>query len=62
MPIKPLKPCKHPVCPELTNQNFCERHRHQHQRATSKARGYDNRWRAERKKYLQAHPLCVRCE
>jgi ATP-binding cassette subfamily B protein len=29
MPRKPLKPCKHPGCPHLTNQKFCDKHRQQ---------------------------------
>lgn len=62
MPRKPLIPCKHPGCPELTHLPFCERHRHQHERATSKARGYDNRWRIERKRFLKEHPFCERCK
>ena len=28
-------------------------------RPSAAARGYDSRWRAARKRYLSAHPLCV---
>lgn len=62
MPIKPLKPCKHPGCPGSTQDRFCDKHRHQHERATANARGYDHRWRHARAKYLKEHPLCVKCQ
>lgn len=29
---------------------------------TSAQRGYDYKWQKARKRYLQAHPLCVYCE
>ena len=32
------------------------------QRLGSYYRGYDNRWRSFRKRYLRAHPVCVVCE
>ena len=27
MPYRPKKPCRHPGCPELTNDVFCEKHK-----------------------------------
>lgn len=62
MPHKPLKPCKHPSCPNLTATNYCEEHMHLHERASASKRGYDHRWRAARKKFLKEHPFCVKCQ
>lgn len=31
-------------------------------RASAHARGYGRRWQAASRGYLNAHPLCVRCE
>lgn len=31
-------------------------------RGSARERGYDSRWERARKTYMQAHPLCVRCE
>ena len=61
MPCKPLKPCKHPSCPKLTDTNYCDEHKALHERATANDRGYDSRWRSARKKFLQEHPFCIRC-
>ena len=27
MAIKPLRPCRHPGCPELTREGYCSRHK-----------------------------------
>ncbi len=62
MPHKPLKPCKHPSCPKLTNTDYCKEHQLLHERATANDRGYDNRWRSVRKQFLQEHPFCIRCQ
>ena len=62
MPHKPLTPCKHPGCPQLTDQKFCDKHRRQHERTTASERGYDHRWRTARKKFLKEHPFCVKCQ
>ena len=35
MAQKPLKPCKHAGCPELTREGWCPRHRPQHRRRVS---------------------------
>lgn len=63
MPRKPLKPCKHPGCPELTAGLYCVEHEklHSRDRATSTGRGYDSHWRKARNRYLKAHPLCEKC-
>ena len=35
MASKPLRPCKHTGCPELTREGWCPRHRPKHTRRTS---------------------------
>ena len=35
MASKPLRPCKHPGCPELTRDGWCLKHRPRHQRRDS---------------------------
>lgn len=64
MPRKPLKPCKHPGCPELTAGLYCMEHEKQHlsDRATATVRGYDSRWRKARSRFLKVYPLCERCK
>lgn len=37
MASKPLRPCKHPGCPELTREGWCPAHRPKHQRRESAA-------------------------
>lgn len=37
MASKPLRPCKHPGCPELTREGWCPVHRPKHQRRESAA-------------------------
>lgn len=63
MPMKPLKPCKHPSCPELTIGCYCDKHSSlkNNKRESAERRGYDSRWRTARKRYLSSHPLCVSC-
>lgn len=35
--------------------------RHDAQRPTARARGYDSKWEKARADYLKAHPRCVMC-
>ena len=58
-----MKPCRHPGCPKLTDGMYCEEHARLHasDRASASVRGYDSRWEKARKRFLKAHPLCVRC-
>ena len=37
MASKPLRPCKHPGCAELTREGWCPKHRPSHQRRSSAA-------------------------
>lgn len=60
MPRKALKPCKHPDCPNLTDELYCEIHK-QPDRPSASRRGYTSKWRRLSKAYLRKHPMCVRC-
>jgi 5-methylcytosine-specific restriction protein A len=67
MPSKPLRPCKHPGCPNLVQLGYCEQHKQQErqydrQRSSANKRGYTYRWQQYRLRYLARHPLCVECE
>jgi 5-methylcytosine-specific restriction enzyme A len=68
VPTKPKRPCSYPSCPELTAGQYCDKHQRQvtseydRSRGSAASRGYDNRWRRARKRYLMQHPLCVECE
>jgi 5-methylcytosine-specific restriction protein A len=71
MPVKSLKPCKYPCCPELTNNSYCEKHIYIKK---EKSKQYDknrpdyynwynsSRWRNAREIFLKLHPLCIECE
>lgn len=66
MPWKGKVACGHPGCPELipAGTKYCAKHSGLHkdgERISSSRRGYDRKWRAFRKRYLKAHPLCVEC-
>ena len=65
MPNRPNTPCRHPGCAALVpyGTKYCERHRSLHPEEARPAadRGYDSAWRKARKRYLEAHPLCVQC-
>lgn len=37
MAMKPLRPCRHPGCPELTRDGWCDRHRPKYRRGNSEA-------------------------
>ena len=61
---KALRPCKHPGCPELTRETYCEAHKteardYERNRGSASARGYDKRWEKFRLYYLKHNPLCV---
>ncbi len=64
MPCKPLRPCSVVGCPRpATVGGKCAGHaaQQERQRGSAAARGYGQRWRRIRDKYLAAHPWCVRC-
>lgn len=66
MPKKPLKPCKHPECPELTEGNYCEEHQKEmeYKRMDSPySKLYSTmRWQRLREYILSKEPLCVECK
>ncbi len=69
MPDKPLRPCKHTGCAELTRDpsGYCEQHRsearmYERYRGSARKRGYNKQWEKESKGFLKEHPLCVECE
>ena len=59
MPTRPKKPCRHPGCPNLTDERYCSEHSVDNKRASAHERGYTSKWRRLSKLYLKAHPLCV---
>ncbi|ASS66565.1 HNH endonuclease signature motif containing protein [Paenibacillus sp. RUD330] len=66
MPERPLKPCGHTGCRQLSRERFCtdhtkDRHRYDRERGSASKRGYDARWRAARADYLKRHPMCLYC-
>ena len=68
MPRKPLKPCRFHGCPELTDGQYCEKHRKAARRQYDKYERsedihlkYGFRWHKIRQRYVKAHPLCELC-
>ena len=61
MPRKPKRPCRHPGCPNLSDQVYCEVHRRLYARENASDRGYDGKWRAARSLFLKQNPLCWKC-
>jgi len=72
MALRPLKPCAAPTCPALIRgKRHCDKHEHlaeqpkrehDRRRGSSTTRGYGYKWQQARARFLQANPLCVRCE
>ena len=66
MPYRSNTPCKHPGCAKLVpyGSKYCDDHEvlHRSDRDSSGKRGYNSKWQKERLRFLQSHPLCVRCE
>jgi 5-methylcytosine-specific restriction enzyme A len=71
-PMRPKKPCAHPMCPALVDsgQRFCDAHRKAESKAyeqrtnrgSSSARGYGGAWRKLRELILSQEPLCRECK
>ena len=63
MPHKPLRPCRYPGCPNLSEQPYCENHRSENPnvRLSAAERGYDSKWRVARARFLKKSPLCRKC-
>lgn len=62
LPSKPLKPCRHPQCPELTSDRYCDKHKKENTRLSYSRRGYGSRWRKARSRFLKSNSLCVKCK
>lgn len=67
MPRKPLKPCRYPGCPELTENRYCSKHEKEMEGNYNKnnrpfKKLYNSRWRKLRKEFLKEHPLCEACK
>ena len=70
MPRRAARPCSQPGCPNLVfrhDRRFCDVHQSQEwkkqdaKRGTSAQRGYGQRWREIRDRYLTDHPFCEKC-
>ena len=68
MPYKAKRPCAYQGCPRLTNGRYCDEHERlmnkqyeQTKRDPATAKRYGTAWRAIRKRYIAAHPLCEEC-
>ena len=64
MALKPLRPCKHAGCPELTRDGWCPQHRPQHKRRVSA--DYHSwystpTWQRLRAEHLLVEPFCREC-
>ena len=69
MPRKPKRPCSYPGCPKLTDGRFCEEHQklenqryEKYDRDPAAKRRYGRAWKRIRDRYMNAHPLCDRCQ
>lgn len=69
MPRKPLRPCKHPGCPNLTDKSYCKEHAkterdlyNRQYRRTDINKVYGSQWRKIRERYVALHPLCEKCK
>ena len=56
-----MKPCRHPRCPNLTNNTYCDKHAELYTRPSAHDRGYNSKWRRRSKLFLKSHPLCEEC-
>jgi 5-methylcytosine-specific restriction protein A len=68
VPIRPSNPCTYPLCKNRAQRgsSYCTTHqkivppRDEH-RPSASERGYDARWTAFRRGFIQRHPKCVVC-
>ena len=68
MPRKPKRPCSRQGCPNLTDGQYCDKHRIEERRKYDKYerspdinKKYSHAWRRIRDRYAAAHPLCEMC-
>lgn len=69
MPRKPLRPCRYPGCPRLSDGSYCEEHRaketqtyNRYLRDPDTYRRYGRAWKKIRERFLAVHPLCEQCK
>ncbi len=69
IPKKPLRPCSHQACPNLTSERYCDEHAKQeakryekYQRDPETRKRYGWAWKRIRDRYIKAHPLCEMCQ
>lgn len=65
IPRKPLRPCKYPLCPNLTEGYYCEEHKskmeYKPKQNEYKKLYSSSRWQDLRRYRLNIQPLCVEC-
>lgn len=68
MPMSPKRPCRHPGCPNLCLNGFCDIHKprrndreYEKRRGSAHSRGYTKAWQKASKAFLRKNPLCVLC-
>ena len=68
MPRAPKKPCKYPGCPNLTDEDYCEKHKtiarrqyDRYERDPNVKKKYGYSWQKIRNRYIMSHPLCEMC-
>ena len=66
MPMSPLKPCRYSMCPTLTRNGYCERHKKDYNKSKRNTNEWSSwystsRWRKARLLFLTRNPLCNEC-
>ena len=64
MPLAPARPCTSPLCPELTHERYCKKHRGalNRDRLSAAKRRYGRTWQRLRRMVLRCEPLCRMCK
>jgi 5-methylcytosine-specific restriction protein A len=66
MANRPLRPCRHPGCPNLVTAGYCDRHKkderqYDRYRKNIRERGYTSMWDKVSRRHKELHPLCEEC-
>ena len=72
VPRKPKKPCAYSGCPNLSEDKYCDEHKHlslqdnidynRYRRDPESNRRYGRAWKRIRDRYVSTHPLCEKCK
>ena len=72
MPRKPKKPCAYQGCPNLTDDRYCDVHKHlekkeandynRYSRDPDSNKRYGRAWKRIRDRHVSTHPLCEVCK